>query len=208
MTEIRSLSTLLDDLKTACADKESLSFGSLLEAFHERGFGFFLFILALPAALPIPAVGYGTILALPLLFLTAQQALGRHTIWFPQSVRKRSIKSQTLVGTVESATPWVKRIEYLVRPRLKFVTQGVSGNLIGIAGFLMACSVLLPFPLTNTIPSMGIALMAVGVIMRDGVAVLVGALIGLLWVSLLVGVSIYFGSEGLEILKSTIKSFL
>ena len=208
MTEIRSLSELLTDLKSACSDKEEMSFGELLNAFHERGFGFFLFILALPAALPLPAVGYGTVLAFPLMFLTGQQAMGRKSIWFPDFVKKRSIKSETLTGTIDKAMPFIEKIQLLVRPRFRFVTEGMFRNLIGIAGFIMAISVLMPFPGTNTVPSMGIALMAIGVIMRDGLAVLAGAVLGTIWVFLLVGFIIFFGAEGVEVLKNMIKSLV
>ena len=208
MTEIRSLSTLLTDLKNSFQDQDDISIGQILEAFHERGFGFFLFLFALPAALPIPAVGYGTVLALPLIFLTVQQAMGRHTIWFPDTVKTKSLKRVRLHNTIDASLPWIKKLEFLIRPRLSFMTSGFMSHLVGLAGFIMACSILLPIPLTNTVPSFGIALMAVGVITRDGLAVLAGAVIGLLWVSALVGFTLYFGAEGLEIFKNMIKSIL
>ena len=71
---VRTLSQLFEDLKAHIQTPE-VSIQTLLEAFHERGFGFFLFMIALPAALPIPALGISTIIALPLLILTAQQAI-------------------------------------------------------------------------------------------------------------------------------------
>ena len=64
----RSLSTLLDDLRTHIQG-ESASVAQLIGAFHERGFGFFLFLIALPAALPVPAIGLNTIIALSLIHI-------------------------------------------------------------------------------------------------------------------------------------------
>jgi hypothetical protein len=46
------------------------------------------------------------------------------------------------------------------------------------------------------VPAFGIALMAVGLLMRDGLAVLAGALIGTLWVCLLV----FAGQAGIRFL--------
>lgn len=206
MTQIRSLTALLLDLKTSFEGQESITVGQILEGFHERGFGFFLFLFALPAALPLPAVGYGTILALPLLFLTAQQAIGRHTIWFPDKVKAKSLKTKNLTGSIDKAVPWMQKLEILIRPRLGFMTRGAAGNLIGVFGFIMACSVLLPVPLTNTVPSLGIALMGIGILMRDGLAVLAGAIIGIAWIAALVGFTLHFGAEGLDMFKSMIKS--
>lgn len=203
----RSLSELLTDLKGGLIAPD-ITVAALLEAFHERGFGFFLFLIALPAALPLPALGINTVIALPLLLLTAQQAAGRHTIWLPTSLRGKTIRTATLEKFIDSALPYVKKAEWLVRPRLGFLTQGAFSHIIGLLGFVMALSVAIPLPLTNTVPSFGIATMAVGVLARDGLAVLAGAAIGIGWVCLLVFSVLFFGTEGFTILKDTIKSWI
>lgn len=208
MNEIRPLSALLTDLKDNFHGQDEVSVAQIIEAFHERGFGFLIFIFALPAALPLPAVGLGTIIALPLFFLTLQQAFQRHTIWLPEKIKTRRVKRSTLIGAVDMALPWMKRIEFLVRPRLGFVTSPRFSWLIGVFGFIMAIVVLFPIPMTNTVPSLGIAVMAVGTLMRDGLAVIAGALIGLLWIALLIGAVVFLGTDGLEILKDMIKSIL
>ncbi len=204
---IRPISRVLLDLKDTVPQDKVCTF-DLLEALHERGFGFLLFIFALPAAIPLPGLGINLIIAAPLVFLTAQQALGRESIWIPEKMKYKSITRERFEAMVDAAIPYLTKIEYLVRPRLGFMTHGAFGNLIGIAGLIMALSVCIPLPLTNTVPSMGIALMAIGVIMRDGLAVLAGMLLGLLWVAMISYVLIFIGTEGLDIVKETIKSFL
>ncbi len=204
---MHSISDIFDQLRNTMV-KDDITLDEILEVFHERGFGVFLFFFALPAALPLPAVGVGTVLGIPLLFLTAQQAIGRHTIWFPQKMRQKKIKCETVRGFITNAQPWINRIERLVKPRLGFMTQGVFSLLIGVFGFIMTLAVCIPLPLTNTVPSLGIALMAVGVIMRDGLAVLAGAFIGLVWVVGLATVVTIFGIEGLELVKEVIKGYL
>lgn len=185
MTHARSLTELLEDVRAQLTG-DDVTVGELIEAFHERGFGFFLFLFALPAALPLPAVGYGTLLALPLLLLTAQQAYGRHTVWLPASVRKVAMSRRKFEGFIDAATPWLRHLEVIIRPRLPFVTDGFASNVIGVMGLIMALSVCIPLPLTNTVPSFGIGLMAIGLMMRDGLAVLAGAIIGTAWVAGLV----------------------
>lgn len=204
---MRSLSDILKSIETECTG-EKISVANLLETFHERGFGFFLFIFALPAALPLPAVGVGTILGIPLVFLTAQQAIGRHTIWFPAKMKQKGLKRETVMSMIEGALPWVTRIEKLIKPRFSFVTEGAFSRMIGIFGFIMALSVCVPLPLTNTVPSFGIALMSIGVIMRDGLAVLAGAIIGMIWVTTLTMVILFLGTEGIGLVKDLIKGLL
>ena len=204
---IRSLSQLLDDLQAHLND-ERITLASLLEAFHERGIGFFLLLFALPAAIPLPALGINTIIALPLLFITAQMIMGRDTLWMPYSFQKKSVKSDTVRGFIEKAAPIARKIEVLVRPRLGFITQAGIANIVGICAFVMALSVSIPLPLTNTIPSMGLALIGIGLIMRDGLAIIGGIMVGMIWVILLVGVIVFIGIEGIELVKDFIKSYL
>lgn len=202
----RALSQLLTDLEAGLTGPET-TVDALLEAFHERGFGFFLFLIALPAALPLPALGINAIIALPLLILTAQQMAGRHKIWVPDSLKRKTVRSATLEKFIDTAMPYLRKGEIFIRPRLGFLTQGVFSHLIGFFGFIMAISVSIPLPLTNTVPSFGIALMAVGVLARDGIAVICGALVGLAWISLLVFAVVFFGAEGLGALKDAIKGW-
>ena len=200
MTDIRPISQVLTDLKAELPPEKICTF-DLLEALHERGFGFLIFIFALPAALPLPGLGVNTIIALPLLFLTVQQLMGRHRIWIPEWMKYKSISRKHYEGLTDAALPWIKKIEIFIRPRMGFITQGVFSHLIGLAGVIMTLSICVPLPLTNTVPAMGVALMALGVIMRDGLAVIAGAVLGLVWVVMIFYVIVFMGTDGLEMVK-------
>ena len=204
---MKGISDILHEIDNELKD-ERVSISALLDTFHERGFGFFLFLFALPAALPLPAVGYGTILGLPLVLLSGQQALGRRTIWLPSSWKTKSIKRTKLKSMIDGALPWTRRLEYIIKPRLAFVTSGIFKRIIGVFGLIMSLSVCVPLPLTNTVPSFGIALMAVGVVTRDGLAVIAGAIIGMLWVGALVFIISFLGSEGIDFAKETIENYI
>lgn len=206
---IRSISQILADARRDLAPgADTLKFSQIIELFHERGFGFLLFLFALPAALPLPGLGVNLIVALPLLFLTLQQAVGRHTVWFPHRINERRISRDRFVGFIEAAEPVLKRIEFLIAPRLGWVTHGLFSHMIGACGVVMALSILVPLPLTNTVPAMGIGLMALGVLMRDGLAVIAGMAIGLLWIAMLVFLVIFLGAEGLDAIKAFIRDMV
>ncbi len=188
---------------------DEVSIADLLEFVHERGFGMILLILAVPMALPLPVPpGINIMLASPLILLTAQQAIGRHTIWLPRWMLKKTIKRSKMSAIIKALLPWSKRIERFIKPRLEFVTLGIFSHLIGVFGLIMALTICIPLPLTNTVPSLGIALMALGVIMRDGMAVIAGAVIGMVWVSALTMIVIFLGTEGIDIVKEAIKAYL
>lgn len=205
---IRSISDVFTDFRTALTG-DKVTIANMLEALHERGFGFLLLIFAAPMALPIPVPpGINIILASPLILLTAQQTLGRRAIWMPEGIKEKSVSREKFDRIMNKLIPLMKRLEILFKPRLSLVTQGAFSHLIGFLGLIMALTVCVPLPLTNTIPSLGIALMAVGVIMRDGIAVLVGAAIGTTWVAMLTWALIFFGMEGIDMLKEFIKSLI
>ena len=65
---------------------------------------------------------------------------------------------------------------------------GVLGKrLIGVAGLLLALVVFLPVPFGNSIPGLALVLMAVGLLGRDGLAVMAGAAVGLVGIAVASG---------------------
>ncbi len=205
---IRPLSQLLEDERAALGD-DSVSIARIVEIFHERGFGALLLLFALPMALPIPVPpGVNVLLASPLLLLTAQQTMGRRVIWFPERIKDRRFSRAGFDKTLGSIIPFLKKMELLTKPRLGALTSKRAEIVTGLLGFIMALCICVPIPLTNTVPSLGIAVMALGVLNRDGLAVITGALIGTAWVAMLAGVVIFLGVEGVDIVKDMIKSWI
>lgn len=205
---VRSIATLLEDLKQALPD-DAISVADLADALHERGIAMLLLLVALPMALPLPVPpGVNIALGTPLLLLTAQQTMGVHTLWLPRRIRERTIARAGIAGMIDAAAPWLRRLEFFVRPRLGWLTQDGPSRLFGALGVIMALTVMIPLPLTNTVPSLGIAMMSVGFIMRDGAAVIAGAVIGIGWIAMLACAVIFFGPEAVDIIKEAIRSWI
>ncbi|MEL7522290.1 MAG: exopolysaccharide biosynthesis protein, partial [Cyanobacteria bacterium J06553_1] len=71
--------------------------------------------------------------------------------------------------------PWLERIETVARPRLTPVcTSRVGRMAIGIAIALMSISMMIPIPLTNTLPAIGIFVTGFGLLDDDGAISLAG----------------------------------
>jgi hypothetical protein len=183
---------------------ETITFGELAEKFEDRSLAFFMFLLALPASIPIPGPGINLIVALPLLLLTAQLAMGRQHVWFPRGLKEKAIKTETVKGFINKTMPHLLRVERFITPRLQFLTLAPMRNIIGVCGFIMSLSISLPLPLTNTVPSIGVTMMSAGILTRDGLLVIAGILTGLCWIALLTYIVIFIGVEGFELLKDFI----
>lgn len=198
----RTLSELLGDLRPLLAGGD-VTVSAILEAFHERGFGMVLLIFSIPLSLPIPKPpGLSSFVAIPLLILTFQQALGRHTLWLPDFVLKKSVSGPKLRKILDKIIPFAEKTEVFLLPRLEFMTQGLFSLLVGILGFIMTLCIMVPLPGTNTVPALGITLMAAGVIMRDGLCIIAGMMIGMAWVFLIATLYIVFGLEGWNALRA------
>ena len=63
-----------------------------------------------------------------------------------------------------------------MRPRLRFVSNGVSQRLVGGLCLILAIVLMLPIPLGNMLPPFAICLLALGVLEQDGVWMLAGPL--------------------------------
>jgi hypothetical protein len=205
---LRRLSELLnEDLQKL--PSASLTIGQILELFHERSFGFLLLLFAIPMALPIPVPpGINILLATPLFFLTFQQMIGLHKIWLPKFITAKKVNGGDFKSMMSKALPLIRQFEHLIKPRLAFMTHGFLSYLIGFCGVFFTLFIMIPVPMTNTAPSFAIALMAIGVIMRDGLAVIAGIIFGFSWIGLLTWAFITFGTEGFDIIKEWIKSLI
>jgi hypothetical protein len=194
--EIRKLSEDLKEFRHNIVG-ETVTIDELIYLMEERGIAMLLFMLALPMGLPIPVPpGVNVALAMPLLLLTAQQAIGVDKVWLPKKMRERAVPRQKLEAFFDKILPWIERIEFFMRPRLKFLTHRLIKRIVGVCGFIMALTVCIPLPLTNSAPSFGIACMSMGLLMRDVIAVLAGICVGLGWIALL----IFAGEAGIDFL--------
>ena len=186
MTDRSAFSTLhrLEAITQSAPDEE-ITLGWLVDQLNERAFGFMLLILALPCCIPF-LYGVPQVASLPLLFISAQLALGRHAPWLPDRLRERTISRERLRSMVVRAAPYLRLYERVSRPRLRFLARSPAANIVGLALMLFSASILTPLPLTNTTPGIAVALAALGFLQCDGLAVILGALLGIVWLSLLI----------------------
>lgn len=176
----RRLSKLAED-----AEGDAVTLDWLLEQLHERAFGLLLLVLALPCCIPF-LYGIPQIVALPLMFVSAQILLGRTSPWLPAKLGAREVSKDGLKGLADRAEPWLKRIEAISRPRLTMLTRAPLDRLVGIALVIFSASILVPLPGTNTVPGFAVVVVSMGLLQRDGILVLVGTLIGTAWIATLI----------------------
>jgi hypothetical protein len=174
------------------AEGERVSLGDMVDAFDARAYGPLIVLFAAPNVLPVALPGISAVLGAPLILLTAQLMLGLHRPWLPGFLRRRSLKRASFESLVARIVPRLVRIEGMIQPRLLPLTSALGQRLIGAAGLVLAAIVFLPVPFGNALPGIALVLMAVGLLSRDGIAVVVGGLIGV--VGLVVASGFIYGA--------------
>lgn len=189
-----------------CSPKVTLN--EVLQLAGERIFGFLFVILSLPSALPIPAPGYSVPFGILMLVLAAQLIAGSKRPWLPPKWVNHPIELQKVQGILKAGLPWLRRIEAITRPRMSYICTSLPGRvIIGIAIALMSISMMIPIPLTNTLPAMGIFITSFGLIEDDGAISLAGLVVCLMGALLTTSVLV-FGVAAVRQVIALIKSGL
>ena len=167
----RGLRSLLDGY-TAGDPGELLPLKVLLAGLGRRAYGMLLFVATLPAFIPIPI---GGAISGPLVVLIGVQLLwGRRRPWLPRFLASRGPHLHALARFYRLVSPWLARLERLVRPRLPVLlhyraARVFTGLLLVLLGLLLA----LPIPLTNYLFGAILLLFALAMLERDGALMLV-----------------------------------
>lgn len=179
-----AISDRLDHLVTEITG-DDVTLGWILDHLHERAFGLFLLILALPCCIPF-LYGIPQVVSLPLMFISAQIASGRRAPWLPKRLAARSVTKSGLERLSKRAGPWLRRIEAISHPRLRALTCAPGDQFVGLALVLFSASIMVPLPGTNTVPGFAVVVIAMGLLQRDGILVLLGMILGTAWIASLV----------------------
>ncbi len=158
---------------------DKMSIGEIKNSLRERGFGILLAIAASPICLPIPVPpGYTTFFSIPLFIFSVQMIWGMKSPWLPEWISKKEISKKNLEKLIEKTTPWLRKIESYLHPRLTYISVHAWERIIGIFSFIFTISIALPIPLANFPPGWGILIMSLGLLNKDGLTIIIGMIVG------------------------------
>ena len=183
---------LVGDLASR-AGPEGLTIREIRDSLDERGFGLLILILAIPCLVPA-LYGVPQVIGVPILLLALQILFGRDEPWLPEPILKRRVSKAWLERMADFASKRMRWFEQLSRPRLKILACGPGEKLAALMMTVATLTIIIPF--TNTVPSIGLTLMAVVLIERDGVFVGLGELVAVGWAGFLaaVGIGLFLGA--------------
>ena len=179
------LATIISNLP-----EDQLTLGELLAVFGDEGLLLLTMLLTLVFLIPVSIPGVSTVFGAAILLVGISRLSGR-PLWLPAKLRNKALPAHRLRPGLSGGLVWVQRLEKISRPhRLRMFVEGRAQDLVNNLGFILAALLLMaPFgfvPFSNTLPALALLFYAVGLIQRDGGAMLLGHLAN-------VGTIIYFG---------------
>jgi hypothetical protein len=155
--------------------------GNLIEVFGKRGFAILFVMLLGVSALPLPTGGATHVFEIISALLALQLIAGRDEIWLPQRWRRLELAGDKQQRFIAGLMKLIRRLEHLSRPRLRFLFDHRLSNIVfgllviaGTAGAFFAP----PFTGLDTLPSLGVVLLSLGVLLEDFVIVVVALIVG------------------------------
>lgn len=154
-----------------------VSVGDITDALGDRGHGPFLFVPAVLESTPIGGIpGVPTLLAAIIAVFAAQIALGRDTLWLPETLRRRAIHATRVRKAMQAMQPAARRIDRWFPERLPQLSGPAARRAAAVLSLLLCLTVppLEFVPFASSAPMVPIAIFGLAMTLRDGLLMAVG----------------------------------
>lgn len=188
-------SETLDDWLKSGRDK---TLSGLNRVFAEKTFAIAFFLLMALPALPLPTGGVTHVTEIITMLLCLEMIAGRRSVWLPRRWRKidvGKVLAGKAAGRLIAFIRWFER-----RSRRRWSDLLDSRPVLSAAGIIMliftiASFLAPPFSGLDTLPALGVVVMSLGLILEDGLIVLIGIAVGIVGIGLEIaaGTALYDG---------------
>lgn len=161
-------------LRVAAADLqgERVSMRALAQAHGPDAHGTLLLLLAMPCLLPLP--GVGTVLGLGMVALAVAMWRGHGDPGLPQRVAELELPRHWARRVLEGLASAYETAGRHARARLSRLAGPAWRSVVAAAVGSMATLIVLPIPFGNLVPALALMFIGLGLVFRDGVAVVLG----------------------------------
>ena len=171
----------LSDQLEALLGEDHVTIGSLTDVLDERSFAVVLMVLMLPSALPIPTGGVTHVLEVFAALVALQMVVGRHELWLPRRLARKELGATFTDKAAPKLLRFIRWFERHARPRLAGLLD--RRRVVSVLGavllvFVIGAFVAPPFSGLDTLPSLGVVVVCLGIVFAEGLIVVAGLAIG------------------------------
>jgi hypothetical protein len=170
-----------DQLERFLQGEGEKTLGSLIELFEEKAFALIFILLMGVPALPLPTGGATHVFEIVTVLLALQLIIGRDAIWMPQRWRRIQLAGKSREKFLRGLMKMIRRLERFSKPRFRFLfNHRVSNTVFGllVVGGTVGAFVAPPFTGLDTLPSLGVVLLSLAVLLEDFILVVVAIVVG------------------------------
>ncbi len=174
-----------DELERWLAGEQEKTLGGLIDTFGEGSFALIFVLLMAVPALPLPTGGVTHVLEVIVMLLSLELIVGRRQVWLPRRWRAVELGGARRQRFIDTLLRRIRTLERISRPRgRRFLGNRVSAGVFGAIVLALALCAFLapPFSGLDTVPSIGVVVLALGYLMGDLLLAALGAVIGALGV--------------------------
>ena len=161
---------LSDELQSWLTGDAEKTVGGLIELFGKRSFAILFVVLLGVPALPLPTGGATHVFEIIAVLLALELIAGRENIWLPRRWRGLELAGDKQRRLITALMKVIRGLERVSRPRLRFVfghrASNIAFGLLVIVGSV-AAFVAPPFTGLDTLPSLGVVVLSLGVLLED-----------------------------------------
>ena len=179
--------TASDELERWLESDGDKTLGSIIELFEKKSFAVLFILLLGVSALPLPTGGATHVFEIVAMLLAVQLIAGRDQIWLPERWRRLRLagpNQQRFINRLMKTIRWLERFSRprasdLFDHRLSNIVFGVLVLAGSLAAFLAP-----PFTGLDTLPSLGVVLLSIAVLLEDLATVVLAVAVGVAGVAL------------------------
>jgi len=197
VTSFKSAKSLREILEEdlAYSKDNGIKLSELIKLLGVKSFGVLLIFLSLPSALPIPAPGYSTPFGIAIALIGIQLFIGRHALKLPKKIESIHFSPRICKNILDTTITFLKRTELLVKPRTYDINEKYFKPFLPIILICLSLLMILPIPLTNTLPAMAVFLFGISISENDDLMIILSFLLSLiilvLYAIIVIGIMFY-----------------
>lgn len=196
---------MLINLEKSKLSDGSISINDMINLIASGAFYFVILVFAFPIALPLPyPPGFPSICGIPIFLLSIQLIFNKKVIILPKFVKQYRLKLDLIRLIIHKSNRILKFLSRFIKPRrLQVIVSERATILYGLLFFILSVCILIPFPGTNFIPAVGVFLSCLGLLFKDGLFGIVGAIVGIIGVFIVYFFSAMFATAISKFFKFT-----
>lgn len=193
----KSLTEFSDALEAWLKGKQPKTLAGLEKVFQDKIFAIIFLLLMILPATPLPTGGITHVFEVIVLLLCLELIVGLPAPWLPKKWKHMQLGKTFTGKVIPVMLRWIRWFEQRSSPRgRRIFSLPLVPRLLGLIVLLLTLGALLspPFSGLDTLPSLGVVIISLAIILEDFLMLLAGIVIGIAGV----GLSIALGAAIVE----------